>query len=505
MTSAGNADERAVLGIDVGTEGARAAVFDLYGNLISQAESGYPTRFPRPGWAEQDPEDVWRALADAVRQCAAGVRTHVITACSLASTAVSAVAVDSSNKPLNSSLMWLDTRAALEAEEITATGDGSLWYTGGVVSPEWMLPKALWLKRHEPALWSSARWFVDVHDWLLQNLTGRWVGATATASAEWGYDPAGSWPNDLLEEVDLRDVVDRWPESFLEPGELVGTLTEEASSATGLPVGLPVVQGLMDSYAGAIACDVFRPGRVTVSLGTSSAYIGLMDTPVSDSRLLGPIRDGVGRGTYLAQGGQTSAGALVRWFCSELGGGLNASELDRTAAALAPGSEGVIAVDTWQGSRTPHRDPLRRGAFVGLSLAHRREHLYRAILESVAFGGRQVLEALLETGVKCSEIVIAGGGARSGLWTQIHADVLGVPVTPLAEARQVALGAAMCAAVGNGSFADLARAASQMSQLRDPVEPIVDHRIQYDEHFQTYQRVCQQFGAPLARGSSEGR
>ena len=250
----------------------RAAVFDLYGNLISQAESGYPTRFPRPGWAEQDPEDVWRALADAVRQCAAGVRTHVITACSLASTAVSAVAVDSSNKPLNSSLMWLDTRAALEAEEITATGDGSLWYTGGVVSPEWMLPKALWLKRHEPALWSSARWFVDVHDWLLQNLTGRWVGATATASAEWGYDPAGSWPNDLLEEVDLRDVVDRWPESFLEPGELVGTLTEEASSATGLPVGLPVVQGLMDSYAGAIACDVFRPGQRD---GVAGHFLGL--------------------------------------------------------------------------------------------------------------------------------------------------------------------------------------------------------------------------------------
>lgn len=491
MTSAETTESQAVLGIDVGTESTRAAVFGLRGDLISQAERRYGTTFPRAGWAEQDPAAVWSALAAAVRECLNGARARVLTACSLASTAVSAIAVDAASTPMTPSIMWMDTRAALEAEEITATGDPSLWYTGGTVSPEWMLPKALWLKRHDPAVWRSARWFVDVHDWLIHKLTGRWVGAAATASAEWGYDPAGTWPGDLLAAVDLADIVQRWPESFLEPGEVVGPLTQEASTATGLPAGLPIVQGLMDSFAGAIACNVFRPGRVTVSLGTSSAYIGLLTTPVSDSRLLGPIRDGVGHGTYVAQGGQTSAGALVRWFCSELGCGMTARELDQMAATVAPGCEGLLAVDTWQGSRTPHRDPLRRGAFIGLSLAHRREHLYRAVLESVAYGGKQVLDALLETGVQCTELVIAGGGSRSELWMQIHADVLGVPVTPLAQDHQVALGAAICAAVGGAMFRDLPQAASAMSQLGEPLVLPGAHQALYAETLELYQRVSE--------------
>jgi sugar (pentulose or hexulose) kinase len=493
MKSANSADQPAVIGIDVGTEGARAAAFSLHGDLLSQAESSYGTRFPKPGWAEQNPEAIWEALSTAVRQCVHDTPLQV-QACSLASTAVSAVALNTMATPITPSIMWMDTRAAREAEEITATGDPALWYTGGTVSPEWMLPKALWLKRHEPDLWQSARWFVDVHDWLVNKLTGRLVGATATASAEWSYDPAGGWPVDLLASVDLSDVVHRWPEQFLEPGEIIGPLTEEASRVTGLRAGLPIIQGLMDSYAGAIACNVFRPGRVTVSLGTSSAYIGLIETPVSDRRLLGPVRDGVGRGTYVAQGGQTSAGALVRWFCSELGCGMSAGELDQLAWPIAPGADGLLAIDTWQGSRTPHRDPMRRGAFVGLSLAHRREHLYRAVLESVAFGGRQVLEALLDVGARCSEIVIAGGGSRSQLWTQIHADVLGVPVTPLAQADQVALGAAMCAAVGNRSFTGLRQAASAMSQLAQPVAPIAANEEAYKAHFMFYQRASDRLG-----------
>jgi ribulose kinase len=493
-----------VLGIDVGTEAARVAVFDLQGALISASQSPYNTTFVRPGWAEQDPRQVWNAVAAAMRACAAGATPQSPIACSIASTAVSAIAVDASGEPMGSSLMWMDTRATPEAMEISATRDPSLWHTGGSVSPEWMLPKALWVKRHDPDLWRAARWFVDVQDWLIYKLTDRWVGSSATASAEWGYDGVGGWPTGLLEAVGLTDVVSRWPETFLGPGEVVGVLTEEASIATGLAPGLPVVQGLMDSFAAAIAGNVFRAGRVALSLGSSSAYIGLSEKPVSDGRLLGPIRHGLGPGTTVIQGGQTSAGSLVRWFCSEVGCGLSAAELDRDAALIAPGCDGLLAIDTWQGSRTPDRDPRRRGAFVGLSLAHRQAHLYRAVLESVAFGGLQVLAALREVGVSCAEVIVAGGGSRSPLWLQIHADVLGLPLSPAAERQQVALGAAICAAVGAGVFQDLPEAASAMSRAGAATLPNRANHDLYLSQFQLYRRVSQALAEAAYPGPNPG-
>jgi len=176
----------AVLGVDVGTGSARAGLFGLDGRLLAQGRAGYPTVFPQPGWAEQDPAAVWGAVCAAVQACLQAARGAAPLALSLASTAVTAVTVDAAGAPTGPALLWMDTRAAAEAAEITATGHPSLWYTGGQMSPEWMLPKALWLRRHQTARYAAARWLVELHDWLLYRLTGRWALASATASAEWG-------------------------------------------------------------------------------------------------------------------------------------------------------------------------------------------------------------------------------------------------------------------------------------------------------------------------------
>jgi sugar (pentulose or hexulose) kinase len=248
----------------------------------------------------------------------------------------------------------------------------------------------------------------------------------------------------------------------------------------------------MDSFAAALACDVFQPGRAAVSLGSSSSYMVLTPELVSDPRLLGPVRDALGPGTYLTQGGQTSAASLVRWFCAELGGGLDAAALDAQAAeTVPPGSDGIIALDTWQGSRTPFRDPLRRGAFTGLRLGHGRAHLYRAVLESVAYGGRQVTEAFAGAGAELRELVLTGGGSRSGLWRQIHADVIGRPLLRLDQPLPAALGAAMCAAAGLGAFPDLRSAAAAMSQVSAAAEPDPRNRLTYDTAFRAYQKTAQ--------------
>jgi sugar (pentulose or hexulose) kinase len=481
----------AVLGLDVGTESARAALFGLDGGLLAEGRAGYPTSFPAPGWAEQDPAPVWDAACAALRACLAAAPRVVPQAFSLSATAVTAITVDEGNQPFGPALLWMDTRAAAEAAEITATGHPALWYTGGHVSPEWMLPKALWLRRHQPDRYARARWLVELHDWIMFRLTGRWVLAAATASAEWGYDPdAGAWPEDLLAGLGLGDLTERWPAEVLAPGEAAGAVTPDAAAATGLPPGLPVFQGLMDSFAAALACDVFQPGRAAVSLGSSSSYMALTPQPVCDPRLLGPIRAALGPGTFLMQGGQTCAASLVRWFAAELGGGLGPAALDAEAARVPPGSGGIIALDTWQGSRTPFRDPLRRGAFTGLALGHGRPHLYRAILEAVAYGGRQVTEALTSAGTRPRELVLTGGGSRSALWRQIHADVIGRPLLRLGQAQPAALGAAICAAAGLGAFPDLRSAAAAMSRVVPGAEPDPGTRQAYEPAFRAYQETA---------------
>ena len=443
--------EATVLGIDLGTGSVRAGLYSQSGALLAAREESVTTAHPRPGWAEQSPAQVLDALYRAVAAVAPSAARRPTALC-VASTAVSAVAIGDDDVPVGPSLLWMDTRAADEAAEITRTRHPVLRYTGGQVSPEWMLPKALWLSRHDPSRYAAARRIVDVHDWVMFRLTGGWSLAQATIAAEWSYDPlAGGWPADLLSGLGMPGLLSGWEVPRLPPGAVAGQLTPQAAASTGLPAGLPVVQGLMDSYAAALAADVFQPGRVAVSIGTSSSYLGLSPQLAPDPRLLGPVPEALGPGTIVQQGGQTSAAAVAEWFSRQLAPGVPLAALDAEAAAIGPGADGLWAVDTWQGCRTPHRNPAARGMWGGLTLAHTRAHLFRATLESVAFGGRAVLETLEEAGVDGRELVVTGGAARSSVWMQIHADVLGRPLLRLAAAQPVTLGAAMCAAVGAGA------------------------------------------------------
>src|SRR6202034_2809458 len=453
--------EATVLGIDLGTGSVRAGLYTQGGALLAAREESVTTAHPRPGWAEQSPAQVLDALYRAVATVAAVAAGSPPAALCVASTAVSAVAIGDDDVPVGPSLLWMDTRAAREAADITRTRHPVLQYTGCQVSPEWMLPKALWLARHDPSRYAAARRIVDVHDWVMHRLTGDWSLALATIAAEWSYDPlAGGWPADLLNSLGMPGLLSGWEVPRLPPGAVAGQLPPEAAASTGLPAGLPVVQGLMDSYAAALAADVFRPSRVVMSIGTSSSYLGLSRHLAPDPRLLGPVPEALGAGTVVQQGGQTSAAAVAEWFSCQLAPGVPLTVLDAAAAAIGPGADGLWAVDTWQGCRTPHRDPAARGMWGGLTLAHTRAHLFRAVLESVAFGGRAVLELLEEAGVDSRELVVTGGAARSDVWMQIHADVLGRPLLALRAGHPVTLGAAMCAAVGAGAYPSLAAAAA---------------------------------------------
>ena len=476
-----------VLGIDAGTESVRAVLFDGQGYALGEGCAAYTTRFVRPGWVEQNPLEVWEALLIALREVRAAVPEADIVSCSLASTAVTVVTVEANGNAFGPAILWMDTRASKEATEINATEHPVLWYTGHAVSPEWMLPKALWLKRHEPERYQRARYLVELHDWLMFRLTGNWVLSLSTLSGEWSYvRERGGWPLDLLEALDLADLLRRWPDDILQAGQRAGSLQHEVALATGLPTGLPIAQGLMDSYAASIAANVFTPGRLSLSLGSSSSYLGLIAAPTSDPRLLGPVPDAFGVGTWAMQGGQTSAASLLRWFRDQIAPGVDYATLDCEASMIPPGSDGVHALDTWQGSRTPHRDSSSRGSFWGLSLGHNRAHLYRALLESVAYGGRQIIETMQDAGVKIEQIVACGGGVRSPLWMQIHANILEKPIALLNEPHAAALGAAMCAAVTTGWYDQVQAAAAALTRSRRTFFPNREHSEFYREGYAHY-------------------
>ena len=218
--------EPCFLGIDVGTESVRAVIFDTRGKALGDGCAAHTTYFVRPGWVEQDPREVWAALLTAVRTAIRAAPGADVQGCSLASTAVTVVTVDRDGNTFDPAILWMDTRASVEAAEISTTGHPALWYTGNAVSPEWMLPKALWLKRHALHRYRKARYIVELHDWLMFRLTGRWALSLATISGEWSYvSERGGWPLDLLEVLDLGDLPGKWPADVLPPGQLLGHVT----------------------------------------------------------------------------------------------------------------------------------------------------------------------------------------------------------------------------------------------------------------------------------------
>ncbi len=457
-------DDRALLGIDVGTESVRVLIVDGAGTRLGSAATPIRTSFPRPDWAEQDPEEVWVALVRATREARATTAVPV-SALALATTSVTLVTSDERSTPTGPAILWMDTRAAAEADEITRSGHPSLWYTGGRLSPEWMLPKALWLARHESERYRAAARIVELHDWLIYRLTGRWTASLGLTCSGWSYVPQrGGWPGDLLGTLGLEHARSGWPDLPQPPDAPVETLTPLAAGLCDLDSAVVVAHGTMDSYAAALACGVLTRERLAVSLGSSSCYLVEIDEPRADPRLLGPVPDAFEPGRFGIQGGQTSAGSVARWFQTQFAAGSSLVELDAEAARWPVGSGGVRAIETFQGSRTPHRDPSRRGAVYGLNLAHDRGAVFRALLEAVVIGGRGILDALRHSCPSIESVVACGGATHSPLWMQMHADALGLPLGTLDEPAAAALGAAICAATSVGMHPDLGSAAEAMTR-----------------------------------------
>ncbi|WP_152050009.1 FGGY-family carbohydrate kinase [Tautonia marina] len=491
-----------LLGLDVGTQSIRAALVDPTGQTISYGVAPLETTYPRPSWAEQDPIGWWSATRSAVAQAlqSADVSPDRIVGVGLDSTACTVVACRNDGTPLRPALLWMDQRSYREAEAIGVTGDPALKYVSGRVSPEWMLPKALWLKRNEPEIYHQADRIVECTNWFMFKLTGEWTLSLNHCAVKWNYArPEGGWPRALIHAVGLDDLLDKWPDQIEPLGQAGATLSRTAAEALGLNPGTPVAQGGIDAYLGMIGMGATAAGDVAVIVGSSTCHLAQSSGGVFGSGAAGCYPDATVEGLYTLEAGQTATGSILDWYRRHFAAaqqaeaddrGVNVySVLDELAAAVPPGAEGLVVRDDWQGNRSPYKDPAARGAIVGLSLAHGPGHIFRALYEATACGTRHILEDASAHGLDVGRIIVGGGGAKSRLWMQIHADILNRPIHLPRETESCALGSAMTAAVAAGLFADLDAAARDMVILDRVVEPDRRNVLVYDELFARYARL----------------
>lgn len=484
-----HSDNIYLLGVDGGTESLRAGIFDLDGALLASASTAYETRFPHPGWAEQDPRDWWQALGDSVRAVVAqsGLRPEQIAAMAVDTTCCSVVALDAQGEPLRPCLIWMDMRSATQTEQVVATADEALRVNGGgrgPVSAEWMVPKALWIADNEPEIFDRAAVVCEFQDYINYHLTGRWVASITNASARWHFNQGGV-PESLLESLDLGALAQKWPAEVLDLGAVVGGLTDRAAQHLGLARDLPVIQGGADAFIGMIGLGVVQPGSLAFITGSSHLQLGISDTPFHAAGIWGTYGDALLPGLHVVEGGQTSTGSVINWL-KNLYGVSDYEALNREASGLPPGSEGVIVQEHFQGNRTPHTDPHSRGAIHGLTLKHGRAHLFRAAIEGVAFGSELILETMRASGFAPERIVVAGGATLSDLWLQVHADVSNLPLTLTAVADAPLLGCAILASVGCGLNPDVQTAVDHMVKVARVIEPDPAAHAAYQPFYETY-------------------
>ena len=425
------------------------------------------------------------ALADA------GINAGSVIGLAADTTNCSVVMLDEQGLALRPALIWMDVRSARQSERIAATGSPELVVNNngrGPVSAEWMLPKCLWLKENEPARYAAAHSICEYQDFLNLRLTGRLCASINNTRIRWHFSEDGP-PSDLLAALNARELLEKWPGDVLSLGQRVGVLTTGAAAHLGLAPGTPVYQGGADAQIGVIGLGVTAPGDMALITGSSHLLLGLSANAIHGDGFWGTYASALLPGLHVVEGGLTSTGSVISWFQRQFCGDTGLAALDAEAALVAPGSEGVVALDHFQGNRTPHTDPHSRGALVGLSLSHTRAHVYRALMESIAMGTRLILDSLADGGYDIGDLVLCGGASQSPLWLQIHADVMGRPLHLPRVSDAPTLGCAILAAAGAGEYDSIEQAATAMVHRQSVIEPDPQTHTAYAAPYARYQAL----------------
>jgi xylulokinase len=478
-----------LLGIDIGTMSSKGVLARPDGSVVAESVREHGLSTPRPGWAEHDARSVWLADLQALARELSSVGGDAIAAVGLSGIGPCLLPADADGSPLRPAVLYgIDTRASAEIEELTARygAEAILERCGSLLTSQAVGPKLRWLRRHEPHVYSRTRRLFMASSFLVHALTGEYVLDHHSASQctpmydsrEGRWIP--TWSAELAEGIELPPL--RWP------GEVVGRVTAGAADLTGIPAGTPVTAGTIDAWAEACSVGVVSPGDVMLMYGTTMFLIEVLSERRTWPALWGTV--GAFPGTYNLAAGMATSGAVTDWLRQLSGASFD--ELTEEARAAGRGAEGLIMLPYFAGERTPLFDADARGLIVGLTLRHRRGHLYRAALEGTAFGVRHNLETMRSAGGVDRRLVAVGGGTRGGLWTQIVTDVLQRPQALPAQTIGACYGDALLAGMAVGLVSDV----GAWNPIASVVEPDPAAAGRYGELYRIYRDLY-----PATRGA----
>jgi xylulokinase len=457
----------AVLGLDLGTTEIKAGIVDLDGRLLALSRHGYDLAIDAStGRAEQDPGAWWSAVVGSVRALRAADIADIV-AIAADGHGPTLVATDARGEATRPAITFLDTRAVAEAAALTAATGVRGWSLGG-------LPAALWVERHEPDVAAATCWYLSTWAWIAFRLTG--VAASPLV------------PDEVIPDADhvasLGIPPDRLPPRIA-TGDVVGNLTPSAAEALGLRSGIPVMGGTVDAFASYLGAGLLAPGDAYDPGGAAGGFGVYWDRPVAVGG--GFVTPGPLAGLWSVGAAMGATGRALDWYRDDiLGGTLSIEALLDEAAATPPGADGLVFLPYLAGERSPIWDPDARGILAGLTLAHGRGHVARAIVEASALAIRHVAAPMLAAGVRVTEMRVCGGPARSRFWNGVKADVTGFPVAVPAVLETGVLGSGILAATGIGAYPDLPTAIASMTRVVERIEPDPGNGAVYDRLFGAY-------------------
>lgn len=499
------------LGVDIGTSGTKTILVDASGKILAEASEGYPLHHPKPLWSEQDPEDWWQATVKTIRAAVkkGKVKPAEVKAIGLSGQMHGSVFLDKNNQVVRRALLWNDQRTAAECAEIEKRAGGRSKLISMVANPAltgFTAPKILWLRNNEPKNFEKTKKVLLPKDDIRRRLTGEFATEVSDASGMLLLDvKKRDWSKPLLSKLELD--TDLFAKCY-ESEEVTGKLTAEAAKLLGLTTDCVVVGGAGDCAANAVGTGVVKSGVLSTSIGTSGVMFVHSDKVEIDPQgRLHTFCHAV-RGKWHMMGVSLTAGGALQWFTEQLCAELSKGKTDpyeilnREAAAVTAGSEGLFFLPYLAGERTPHADPDARGCFVGLTLKHTRGHLARSIMEGVTYAMRDSLAIIEEMGVPVRQVRASGGGAKSVLWRQLQADLFGKKVVTLKAEQGPAFGVALLAMVGAGEYKSIEEACSATIELASETSVNSKTKKAYDAGFPVYQGLYHSLKSDFKRISS---
>lgn len=480
------------LNLDFGTGSVRAGIYDFTrSKLVDSEEAPYETFYPRIGWAEQDPNEWVAAMVKCVRTLLHKSKENEFEAICVSTTSSTVVSCDSLGQCNRNAILWMDARATYESKLTENTDHPVMDFCGGSDASEWLVPKAMWIKKNEPEIWQKSEMICEALDYINFRLTGLWCGSKLNATCKWNYDSVNeTLVYDLFDQLSISDLISKLPQNILPVGTPISRLTKKMASILGLKNRPIVVQGGIDAHMAMLGCNSLMPGGMLFIGGTSNVQLFQLSQPKQLPGFWGPYPNAIIRNKWLVECGQVAAGSQIDWLVNKIFKWTKTEHKQMIQTLLnAPnlGSD-LLALDFWMGNRTPYRNSNLRGSITGLTLGHDQKHIYAAFIDSISLGTKNIFSHLDALGIGFNDCVIAGGITKNEAWLTATIAAINKRVRVVKNDNLTLIGNAAACGLACGLYESLDTSAKALQADSILIEPSKSLADQYNEFLPIYQQ-----------------